>query len=322
MAFDVSALADYTEQNEAMLVTSSVMNAKTQLLIASKGTIMTGIKSAETINVIDTDAQFQSAANCGWNPLGTTTITQRVVTVGKVKINEAFCPKVLEAKYTQKALAIGSKYESIPFEQEYTTKKTERIAAQNEVALWQGDTGSGNGNLNKFDGLIKLINAASATVVHANTAGFISGGPIFVSGAPITGDQALNIVDGVFMAVPAQIIDKDDFVILCGWDFWKKYIIGLKNKNWYNYSADNDATGEVDIPGTPYKLIAVHGLDGTNRVYGLRLSNLYLGTDMENEEDKWEMFYAKEADEVRFRAEWKLGINFAFPDEIVEFHPL
>ena len=30
MAFNVSALADYTEQNEALLVTSSVLGAKTK----------------------------------------------------------------------------------------------------------------------------------------------------------------------------------------------------------------------------------------------------------------------------------------------------
>jgi len=322
MAFDVSTLANYTEENEALLVTSSVMNAKTQLLIAAQGTVMTGIKSSATINILDTDAQFQSGANCGWNALGTTAITQRVVTVGAIKINEAFCVKVLQAKYTQKALAIGSKYEKIPFEKEYTDKKSARIAAQNEIALWKGDTASGNANLNKFDGLIKLIDAATATVVHANTSGFIVGGPIFVSGAPITPAQAIAIARGMYKAIPAALVDKDDVVIFCGWDFYKTFGDGLLDKNWFHYDADEDTTGEITIPGTSIKLIAVHGLDATNRLFALRISNLYLGTDMENEEDKWELFYAKEADEVRFKAEWKLGINFAFPDEIVEFHPL
>ena len=35
MAFDVSALAAYTEQNEALLVTDSVLGAKTASLIKS-----------------------------------------------------------------------------------------------------------------------------------------------------------------------------------------------------------------------------------------------------------------------------------------------
>lgn len=323
MAYDVSALADYTEQNEALLVTSSVLNAKTQLLIMAKGTVMTGVKSAETINILDTDAQFQTGGTCGWNAAGTTTFTQRVVTVGKIKINEAICVKSLETKYTQKALAIGSHYEKMPFEKEYTDKKTARIAAQNEIGLWQGDTASGNANLNKYDGLIKLVTAASGSVVHAQFASgtpYISGGPIFASGGAITPDQAVFIVRGMYKAIPAQLTDKDDVVIFCGWDFFKTFGDGLLFKNWFHYDAEQTPTGEMTIPGTTIRLIAVHGLDGTNRLYALRISNLYLGTDMENEEDKWQIFYSQDFDEVRFRAEWKLGINFAFPDEIVEFH--
>jgi hypothetical protein len=61
------------------------------------------------------------------------------------------------------------------------------------------------------------------------------------------------------------------------------------------------------------------GLNGTNKIYALRISNLFLGTDLLNEEDKFEIFYAKEADQVRFVSEFKIGTNVAFPDEIVKF---
>jgi hypothetical protein len=49
------------------------------------------------------------------------------------------------------------------------------------------------------------------------------------------------------------------------------------------------------------------------------MSNMYLGCDILGEEDKWEIFFAKEADEVRFVAEWKTGVQVAFPAEIVQF---
>lgn len=323
MAFDVSTLTNYTEENVAILLTSSVLGAKTQMLIAAQGTIMTGVKSAETINILDTDAQFQTGGTCGWNAAGTTAISQRVVTVGKIKINEALCVKTLETKYTQKALQIGSHYENIPFEQQYSDKKSARIAAQNEIAIWQGDTASGNANLNKFDGFIKIITAASGSVVHAQFASgtpYISGGPIFTSGGAITPDQAVFIVRGMYKAIPAQLSDKDDVVIFCGWDFYKTFGDGLLFKNWFHYDADQDTSGEMRIPGTTIKLIAVHGLDGTNRLYALRISNMVIGTDMENEDEKYEIFYSRDNDEVRFRAEWKLGVQVAFPDEIVEFH--
>ena len=314
MAFNVDALAAYTEQNEALLVTDSVLGAKTAALIKSAGNVMVGVKSAETINIMDTDAIFQAGGSCGFNASGSTTFTQRTVTVGKIKVNESLCPKDLEAKYLQKALPTGSMYDSIPFEQEFAEKKAKTIASQLETALWQGDTGSGNANLSKFDGLVKLIGAASG-VVAANSATFISGAPL----STITAGNVISIFDGVYLAIPAQVVAADDMTIFCGQDVFRTYTIALKNANQFHYSIDVKADSEFVLPGTPIKVIALQGLNGTNKVYAMRLSNLFLGTDLLNEEEKFEIFYAKEADQVRFVSEFKMGVNVAFPDEIVKF---
>ena len=314
MAFDVSTLAAYTEQNEALLVTDSVLGAKTAALIKSAGNVMVGVKSAETINIMDTDAIFQAGGSCGFTASGSTTFTQRTVTVGKIKVNEALCPKDLEAKYLQKALPTGSMYDSIPFEQEFADKKAKTIAAQLEVALWQGDTTSGNANLSKFDGLVKLIGAASG-VVAANASTFISGAPL----STITAGNVISIFDGVYQAIPAQVVAADDMTIFCGQDVFRTYTIALKNANQFHYSIDVKADSEFVLPGTPIKVIALQGLNGTNKVYAMRVSNLFLGTDLLNEEEKFEIFYAKEADQVRFVSEFKMGVNVAFPDEIVKF---
>jgi len=313
MAFSVGSLTNYTKENEALLVTSSVLGAKTAALIKSAGNVMVGVKSAETINIMDSDAFFQAGGTCGWNASGTTTFTQRTVTVGKIKVQEALCPKALEAKYLQKALPTGSQYDSIPFEQEYSERKAQTIASQLETALWQGDTASANGNLNKFDGFIKLIGAASG-VVDANVSGFISGAPL----SSITAANVISLFDGVYRAIPAKVVAADDMVIVCGQDTFRTYTIALKNANMFNYAFDGKADSEFVLPGTSIKVVALQGLNGTNDVYAMRLSNLFLGTDLLNEEEKFEIFFAKEADEVRFAAEFKMGVNVAFPDEIVK----
>jgi hypothetical protein len=313
MAFSVGSLTNYTKENEALLVTSSVLGAKTAALIKSAGNVMVGVKSAETINIMDSDAFFQAGGTCGWNASGTTTFTQRTVTVGKIKVQEALCPKALEAKYLQKALPTGSQYDSIPFEQEYSERKAETIASQLETALWQGDTASANGNLNKFDGFVKLIGAA-AGVVDANVSGFISGAPL----TSISSTNVISLFDGVYKAIPAKVVAADDMVIVCGQDTFRTYTIALKNSNMFNYAFDGKADSEFVLPGTSIKVVALQGLNGTNDVYAMRLSNLFLGTDLLNEEEKFEIFFAKEADEVRFAAEFKMGVNVAFPDEIVK----
>jgi hypothetical protein len=314
MGFNVSALANYTEQNAALLVTSSVLGAKTATLIKSAGNVMVGVKSSETINIMDTDAIFQSGGSCGFTASGSTTFTQRTVTVGKIKVNEALCPKDLEAKYLQKALPTGSMYDSVPFEQEFADKKAKTIAAQLETSIWQGDTDSVNVNLNKFDGLVKLIGAASG-VVAANASTFISGAPL----SSITAANVISIFDGVYQAIPAKVVAADDMTIFCGQDLFRTYTIALKNSGSFNYQIDVKADSEFVLPGTTIKVVAVAGLNGTNKVYATRLSNLFIGTDLLNEEEKFEIFYAKEADQVRFVSEFKMGVNFAFPDEMVRF---
>lgn len=314
MGFDVSALSNYTKENEALLVTSSVLGAKTAALIKSAGNVMVGVKSAEKINIMDTDAIFQDGSSCGFNASGATTFTQRTVTPGKIKVNEALCPKDLEAKYLQKALPTGSSYDSIPFEQEYSDKKAKTIAAQLETALWTGDTSSANVNLNKFDGFVKLIGAASG-VVAANASTYISGAPL----SSITAANVISIFDGVYQAIPAKVVAADDMTIFCGQDLFRTYTIALKNANSFSYSVDVKADSEFVLPGTTIKVVAVAGLNGTNKVYAMRLSNMFLGTDLLNEEEKFEIFYAKEADQVRFVSQFKIGVNIAFPDEVVKF---
>lgn len=315
MAFDVSTLAAYTKDNWKELVTSSVLGSKTANLIKNQGNVLVGVKSAENITIMDTDAFFQSGASCGFNPSGTTTFTQRAVTVGKIKINEALCLKDLESKFLQNALPQGSMYTDMIFAEQYSNRKAEKVSEQMEIALWQGDILSANGNLNKFDGLLKLITAAGGSVVNANTSTFISGGPI----ASITVANVISVFDAIYTAIPAKVVAKDDITIFCGMDVFRLYTIALKNANLFAYNLDIKADSEFFLPGTTVKVVAVQGLNGTNDLVAARISNLYMGTDLLNEEERFEIFYAKEADQIRYVNEFKAGVNFAFPDEIVKF---
>jgi hypothetical protein len=296
-------------------VFSSVLGSKTADLIKAQGNVLLNVKSSEQIGIMDTDAFFQDGSSCGFNASGTTTFTQRAVTVGKIKVNEALCLKDLESKYLQKALPEGSRYTEMIFAEDYTNRKAQKIAEQLEVALWTGDTASANGNLNKFDGILKLITASGASVVNANTSTYITGGPI----ASITVSNVVAVFDAIYSAIPAKVVAKDDVAIFCGMDIFRLYTIALKNANLFAYNLDIKADSEFFLPGTTVKVIAVQGLNGTNDLVAGRISNFFIGTDMLDEQERYELFWAKEADQMRFVAEWKMGINYAFPDELTKF---
>ena len=309
MALDLTGLTNYVKENEQQLATSLVFAPKTAKLIEAAGNVQVGIKSSEKINLMETDAVFQAGGSCGFSSSGTTAFTQRALTPGKIKVNESICPKSFEAKYTQKALRAGSMYDYMPFADEYTSKKIAVIGEALEVGLWQGDTTSLNAQLNKFDGLLKLIAPAGVPV-----SGVIDGNPGNV--AALSTSTIIAAVDEVYTLIPADIVSNGDVVIFAGMDAFRMYTVALKAANLFHYAAES-VDFEIVIPGTSVKLIAVNGLNGTDKLIATRMSNLYLGVDLLNEEERFELFYAKEADEMRFVAEFKMGVQYAFPTEIV-----
>lgn len=321
MALVVSSLVDYVIENENQLLARSVFGGRTADLIASEGTLMTDVKFAEQINLLATDAIFQDGSGCTRTSSGTTTLTQRKVTVGIIAVVEDLCISDLNKKYMSKKIARGSKDDKLPFEKEYTGLKADTIAEQLETAHWQGDTSSGNANLSKFDGYIKLIDAA-ATAVNANQAVYTGSAPIS-TGTGITESNVKAIVKGVWKALPAALQGKSDIRIFCGWDTFNSFIAAYTDQNLYHFapkgSEVGEGSGEVVIPGTNYKLTAVHGLDGTSRLFAGRMYNFAAATDMENEEEDWSIMPDQFGDYLRFKVKFKYGVNVAYPNEIVSF---
>lgn len=323
MAFEVSGLGNYTKENVDLLVKNSLFEARTQQLIIAEGNVLPDIKSSEKINRMDTDAFFQSDSGCGFSASGTTEFTQRTLTVGKFKVNEILCQKDLESKYLQQALRAGGTYDTLAFEADFTEQKAGKIAEALEVALWQANaTGSAgsNGLLNKFDGIKTLITAAGASVVDANVSGF------YGSGAPVTGIATAAVakaaVNAVIKALPAKIQGKNDTVIFCGWDVYTLLIEAYVDANLYHFNPggnNKDAQSEFIVPGTGYRVIPVHGLDNTKDIYAFRMSNIFLGTDLLGEENQFKIWYSDDDDNIKFAARAKMGVQFAFMDEIVKF---
>jgi hypothetical protein len=321
MGYNATGLAAYTKQNVDLLVKNSVFEARTQKEILALGNVRVGVKSSEAIGRMDTDVFFQDDSACGFNASGTTTFTQRSLTVGKVKVNEILCDKDLEPYYTQQALKAGGEYTTAAFAADYTDQKAKKIAEALEVALWTANaTGSAgsNGLLNKFDGIKTLITAGGGSVVNANTTGFY--------GTPATGITsttiAKNAINAVIKGLPAKIKGKDDVRIFCGWDVFAYLIQAYVDANLFHFAPDakiDDNSAAFTVPGTSYKVIPVHGLDGTDDIYAFRMSNIFLGTDLLDEENKFWIRWSEDDENIKMTVRMKVGIQLAFVDEIVKF---
>lgn len=315
MPFDVTGLANYTDQNRLPLVVKSQLKSRSTQLF----TLQTGVKGPTAINLLNVSLSAQ-ARGCGWSA-GTSSavLTQRVITPAKADFKVPFCPADLEAKWTKHELMSGAlkEQEALPFEQVITEEFVKGIGAIIEVAAWQGDTGSGNANLNKGDGLIKLIDAASDEVL-ANTAPFI-GTPITTASGGIKKTNISSIIDAMVIAFPANIAGNDDLVIACGTDVFRLYVQAIKDANLFNFVFTADSAFELVIPGTVIKLVGLDGLNGTSRLFGFAKSNVFYGVDLENDKDEFKLFYSQDNDEIRFIAKMNYGFQVAFTNEVVSF---
>ena len=106
MAFNVSALNNYTNEQSTDLLVKALFSSKTAATMYAANQVQVGVKSSASLNILASTVFFQ-ADGCGYNPSGTTTFTQRNITVGAVKVEETLCPKTLEAKWMQTQIMPG-----------------------------------------------------------------------------------------------------------------------------------------------------------------------------------------------------------------------
>ena len=311
MSFDVSALAAYTNEHAMDLIIKSVAGGR----LANYANIQDGVKGPTTINILSSDVVFQ-ADGCSRSADGTTTLSQRTITPGAVAIHEDLCMTDLSAKYTATMLRQGltNEKEEIPFEELYYAEKIQKVQKAIEVADWQGDTASGTANLARYDGLNKIIAAASA----------VNGNPTGITVATgITSSNVIGILTGMAELMPEDIMDADDLKLYCGMDTFLKYQKAIADGNYFHYVVEEGFSAELPLIGFPNVTVcATPGLSGlTNgNCYLMRASNVYIGVDLPNEESEdVRSWYDPNTRLFKVTMAFRRGVNVAFPDQIVEF---
>lgn len=300
MAINTTALKAYVDEQRLPLIKNAVLGART----AYHFNLMTGVKGATALNLLETNVEFGDGTTCGWNEAGTSTLSQRVLTPGAIKINMSFCDKKLLNTWANYEVRVAAGQKTLPFEQDFMDGVGKDIAAKLEVALWQGDTASSNKNLNKFDGIIKIAGAATlgATVTYA------------------TGDTVSDTVTKVYDAIPAQAFNKGEVVLYMGADKYRKYIQELiANGNLVITNTLNDVAmpDSVLIPGTDVRVIYVNGLNGTGKMYASYKENFVYGVDLVGDEEKYDFWYSQDNREHRLAVEFIAGVQIAYPDMVV-----
>jgi hypothetical protein len=276
---------------------------------------LVGVKSTIQVPSLSDVLIWQNGDACGFEASGDTTISARVLTVGRVKVNKQWCINDLETKYTSLLLSPGSNYDALPggIDEAFVETILGTTNEDTEKAIWQGDTTSWNSQLKQFDGLVKIINAASGTV-QANATPYIA-----TAVTAITAANVISVMQAVYAAIPIEILDKADLKVSVGTHIFRLYQLALTNANLFNFIATDNALGEMKIHGTNVTVVSTPGLNNTNAIYALRDANMFLGVDLESEDNDFRFWYSEDFDLVRFKYRFKMGVQVSQVAEIVKF---
>ena len=291
----VTSLPTYVEQHKSELIAKSVIDGKT----VNRLNLMTGVIGPTTLNLVNTDVVLQDGSVCGFSASGDTTLTQRVLTPAVLKYETTFCDKNLIKTYAQHEVKIGAGRESLPFEDKFTQGIVDGVKAEIERMVWQGQSGQ----TDECEGFVSILNSDAATIDVT-----------YGSGATATAK-----INAVYMALPTEIVTKEDTSIFVSESLYRQWMQELVAANLYHYDA-NYGEGEYPVTGSNVKVVATAGLNGNTYkdvIVAGRESNMFYGTDFENDNEEFDLWYSKDDQIWKLHLAFSAGVQVAFPDQVV-----
>jgi len=271
MAFDLATITAYIENSQFPLIGAIQLDPK---MTASMVTVQAGVKGSTKMHFLDTDVIWSSGTGCTRTASGTTTRTDKTLTVAKMQSAEDLCLADLDGKWDQIMLKQGATtgLQVLPEEiaKIYFEQKRVLMAQELDTSDWQGDTLSAVNNLSFYDGWIKWIDAGSA--VAGNTAAVNS----------MDAAKIIPALQGMFLLIPPAIRNKSDLKLFLPQTYYDLYVIALINANLFHFAGKD---GESKLFGTNITLVPTFGLTGVDRMFLTYASNLVLGIDGEGDQD-------------------------------------
>jgi hypothetical protein len=299
-SYDVQSIGGYVDQVGGELLSKALIGATTPRYV----NVRLGIKGTQALNLLNSNIVFQDGT-CGWDPPTgtTTTFSQTNITTCPEKYNEALCYKDLYDTYQSMLMSPGQTQESVPFEQQIAELKVKQIQQRIEQQLWQATTGA-----SCFNGFKSLISTGTTGVANSSGVTFSSSAAYGVSGNPITEvDKLINVLDDNAMS-------REDLIVFMSYANFRLYVQALTRANFFqNYIGSADITGmmEATHPNTNVKVVPTIGLNGSNQVVIGPREYMVVGFDLLSDHEKLVIWYSKDFDELRLRANYNYGVAIA-----------
>ena len=115
----VNNLPQYVEEHRLPILRNAVIGNRS----AKEFNLQTGVKGATALNLLVTDVTFGDGSACGWNEAGTSTLSQRILTPGAIKVNMSFCDKTLLKTWANYDVRVAAGQKTLPFDESIPAEK-------------------------------------------------------------------------------------------------------------------------------------------------------------------------------------------------------
>lgn len=287
---NVSALPDYIQEHRDELFINAILGAKTLGLVE----IMPNVKYKDALNYLDSEVVLQDGSECGWNPQGSDTFSQRYIETVAVEVEKEFCWKDFEKKYMNYQLLWEAGREKLPFEQKIAESNMNAIQNAVEDLVWKGDSGL------SIDGFIAAAEAVSAETVEFET-----------------GQTVSDKIDAIVAALSFKMLKKGVNIYVSPTDF-ASYIREQNGVCCANKPILDAASESITYFGdSRIKIIPVLGLEGADAIVAATPDALVYATDVEGSEKTYRMWFDEKEEKFMFRVLFRAGTAIKFPDEVV-----
>ena len=265
-------------------------------------TILNNVKyktNLRKITVAGTSGNLMAEASCDFTDSGTVTYADKVLEPVDFDVNIQVCKEDFLATWEGEQMTAGLNGTLPTSFGDYLISQTaERVAAEIEANIWDGNASGTNG---QFDGFKKLLQA--------------DGDVVDVTATTLTAGNIVAQIAAVQNAIPNSVFGKEDLRIFLGTAAWRFYIQAQATLGFANLYNNNDAFSTLVFNGIT--LAHASGLSADTIVAG-QTSNMFFGTDGSRSEVRLLDMSDKDlSDNVRVGMRFTAGVNFAFGSDMV-----
>jgi hypothetical protein len=261
-------------------------------------TVRPNVVSPEFVRKIQTADGFVDYA-CGWNPSGSTTLTERELAPKKIKWDSEFCKEDFRNLWTAQEMGFSAHNDNLPATElaAILADYGQRVARKIDTDIWEGDNSDGT-----LAGIIPAL-LADADVIDVAAPQVITATNVEVQ------------VGNFFDAIPDEVLESDGVV----YGVSTNVIRALRRA--YGTQARSNGTflnpSEFEFEG--YILTEVKGFNA-NTMLGYNKNQVFFGTGLLSDINEVKIKDMDEVDlsgQVRMKLVMTGGVQYAYGAEIV-----